>query len=164
MSNGREIRSYDYVNHPYARVRDALKQNAVAVFQSATNAAASRAESVAAELHVDISGFGVKAQISILVKGIEEKPAEDVSSPSTRLLLEWEASSLPRLFPLMRGELSLYPLTSTETQLDFWGIYEPPFGAVGKTMNAIVGHRIAEASVHRFVSDVAGYLRQALNG
>jgi hypothetical protein len=29
-------------------------------------------------------------------------------------------------------------------------------------MNAIIGHRIAEVSVHRFVSDVAGYLRQAL--
>jgi hypothetical protein len=29
-------------------------------------------------------------------------------------------------------------------------------------MNAIVGHRIAEVSVHGFVSDVAGYLRQAL--
>jgi hypothetical protein len=31
--------------------------------------------------------------------------------------------------------------------LDFSGIYEPPFGAVGKTMNAIIGHRIAEVSV-----------------
>jgi len=29
-------------------------------------------------------------------------------------------------------------------------------------MNAIIGHRIAEVSVHRFVSDVARYLRQAL--
>jgi hypothetical protein len=44
-----------------------------------------------------------------------------------------------------------YPLTATETQLDFWGIYEPPLGAVGKAMNAIIGHRIAEASVHRFI-------------
>ena len=26
MSKGREIRCYDYVNHPYERVRDALKQ------------------------------------------------------------------------------------------------------------------------------------------
>lgn len=163
MNTGREIRSYDYVNHSYDRVRDALKQNTAVVFQSATNAAASRAESVAAELHVDVSGFGVKADINILVKAIEEKPAENISGPNTTLRLEWEASNLPRLFPLMRGELSLYPLTSTETQLDFWGIYEPPFGAVGKTMNAIVGHRIAEASVHRFVSDVAGYLRHSLN-
>ena len=69
---------------------------------------------------------------------------------------------MPGLFPLMKGELSVYPLTSMETQLDFSGVYEPPFGAVGKTVNAIVGHRIAEVSVHRFVSDVAGYLRQAL--
>ena len=36
MASGREIRSYDYVNHPYDRVRDALKQNALAIFQSAT--------------------------------------------------------------------------------------------------------------------------------
>jgi hypothetical protein len=48
MEKGREIRSHDYVNHPYERVRDALKQNALAVFQSATKAAAARAQSVAA--------------------------------------------------------------------------------------------------------------------
>jgi hypothetical protein len=164
MSTGSQIRSYDYVNHPYNRVRDALKQNAVAVFQSATKAAASRAESVAAELHVDFAGIGVKADIAIHVKSVEEKPADDTSSGSTTLHLEWEATSLPHLFPLMNGDLSLYPLTSTETQLDFCGTYEPPFGAVGRTMNAMALHRIAEASVHRFVSDVAGYLRQGLAG
>jgi hypothetical protein len=164
MNSGREIRSYDYVNHPYDRVRDTLKQNAVAVFQSATKAAATRAESVAAELHADFAGLGVKAAIKIIVKGVEEKTADATSSASTRLLLEWEAATLPRLFPLMQGELAVYPLTSTETQLDFSGTYEPPLGAVGKTINAIVGHRIAEASVHSFVADVAGYLRQTLAG
>jgi len=161
MSTGREIRSYDYVNRPYERVRDALRQNALTVFQSATKAAASRAQSIAAELHVDFGGIGVKTDINISVKNIEEI-VDAISTPTTRLLLEWEAATVPRLFPLMKGELSLYPLTSTETQLDFSGFYEPPFGAVGRTMNAIVGHRIAEVSVHRFVSDVAGYLRQAL--
>ena len=161
MGTGREIRSYDYVNRPYERVRDALRQNALTVFQSATKAAASRAQSVAAELHVDFGGIGVKTDINISVKNIEEI-ADATSTPGTRLLLEWEAATMPGLFPLMKGELSVYPLTSTETQLDFSGVYEPPFGAVGKTMNAIVGHRIAEVSVHRFVSDVAGYLRQTL--
>jgi hypothetical protein len=162
MSTGREIRSYDYVNRPYERVRDALTQNALMVFQSATKAAASRAQSIAAELHVDFGGIGVKTDINISVKNIEEKIVDATSTPTTRLLLEWEAATVPGLFPLMKGELSVYPLTSTETQLDFSGFYEPPFGAVGRTMNAIVGHRIAEVSVHRFVSDVAGYLRQAL--
>jgi hypothetical protein len=164
MSTGRQIRSYDYVNHPYDRVRDALKQNALAVFQSATMAAASRAESVAAELNVDFGGIGVKADIKIHVKAIEEKLADDFSSASTTLHLEWEAASMPGLFPLMHGELSIYPLTTTETQLDFAGTYEPPLGAVGRTMNAVALHRVAEASVHRFVRDVAGYLRLTLAG
>jgi len=162
MGTGREIRSYDYVNRPYERVRDALRQNALTVFRSATKSAAARAQSIAAELHVDFGGIGVKTDINISVKDIEEKIVDATSTPTTRLLLEWEAATVPGLFPLMKGELSVYPLTSTETQLDFSGFYEPPFGAVGRTMNAIIGHRIAEVSVHRFVSDVAGYLRQAL--
>jgi hypothetical protein len=158
----REIRCYDYVNHPYERVRDALTRNALTVFQSATKTAASRAQSVAAELRVDFGGIGVKTDIKIVIRSVEERVPDPISNPTTTLLLEWEAATMPRLFPLMNGELSVYPLTSTETQLDFSGIYQPPFGAVGKTVNAMVGHRIAEASVHRFVSDVAGYLRQAL--
>lgn len=162
MSTGREIRSYDYINHPYDRVRDTLTKNAPAVFQSATKAAAHRAESVAAELHVEVGGVGLKAEVKIVVKGVEEKPAGSHSPASTKLLLEWEAANMPQLFPLMRGELSVYPLTTTETQLDFCGTYEPPFGAVGKTINAVALHGIAEASVHSFVGDVAGYLRHAL--
>ena len=162
MSKGPEIRCYDYVNHPYERVRDTLRQHALTVFQSATKAAAYRAQSVAAELHVDIGGIGVKTDIRISVKSVEENVLDAMSSPATRLLLEWEAATKPHLFPLMKGELSIYPLTATETQLDFWGLYEPPFGYVGKAVNAIVGHRIAEVSVHRFINDVAGYLRQAL--
>ena len=159
---GHKIRCYDYVNHPYERVCNALKQHALTVFQSATTSAASRAQSVAAELRVDFAGIGVKTDIKIVVKSVDERAGRSASTPTTRLTLEWEAARMPRLFPLMKGDLFVYPLTATETQLDFSGVYKAPFGAVGKTMNAIVGHRIAEASVHRFVSDVAGYLRQAI--
>jgi hypothetical protein len=159
---GREVRCYDYVNQPYARVRDALIQNAVTVFQSATKTAASRVQSVAAELHVDFAGIGVKTDIKIGVKNVGERVTKANSIPTTTLQLEWEAATMPQLFPLMKGQLSVYPLTASETQLDFHGVYKPPFGAVGKSMNTIVGHRIAEASVHRFIGDVAGYLRQAL--
>ena len=162
MSRGTEIRCYDYVNHPYERVRDALKPDALNVFQSATKVAASRAQSVAAELRVDIGAIGVKADIKISVKNIEDKVGEPLSGPATRLLLEWEAGTKPQLFPLMRAELSIYPLTATETQLDFYGRYKPPFGPLGKAINTVVGHRIAEVSVHRFVTDIAEYLRRSL--
>ena len=159
--NRREIRCYDYVNHPYERVRDALLHDAVAIFQSATKSAVSRAQSVATELRVDFGGIGIKADVKVCVENIEEK-IDFIPSPASRLLLEWEATTMPGLFPLMKAELCIYPLTPTETQLDFFGHYEPPFGMVGKAMNAIAGYRIAEVSVHRFLSDVAGYLRQTL--
>jgi hypothetical protein len=138
-----------------------LRQDALTVFRSATKAAASRAQSIAAELHLDSGGLGIKSDINISVKNVEEK-VDPLSSPVTRLLLEWEAATLPGLFPFMKAELSIYPLTASETQLDFSGVYEPPFGALGKALNAVVGYRIAEVSVHRFMNDVAGYLRQAL--
>src|SRR5580704_2289810 len=102
MSKGPEIRCYDYVNHPYERVRDTLREHALTVFQSATKAAAYRAQSVAAELHV---GIGVKSDIRISVKSVEENVLDAISSPATRLLLEWEAATKPHLFPLMKGEL-----------------------------------------------------------
>ena len=112
---GHKIRCYDYVNHPYERVRDALKKNAVMVFQSATKTAASRAQSVAAELRVDFAGIGVKTDIKIDVKSIEEKAARSASKSTTKLTLQWEAAKMPHLFPLMKCELLVYPLTATET-------------------------------------------------
>ena len=158
----REIRCFDYVNRPYAQVRDALSKDAPSLFRSATKAAASRAQSVASELHVDVAGIGVEADIHISVSKIEEKQSEAVSGPVTIVEIEWEAATMPRLFPLMKAEISIYPLTGSETQLDFHGVYEPPLGAFGKAVNALAGHRIAEVSVHRFLGDVAGYLRTSL--
>ena len=163
MSKGRQIRSFDYVNHPYERVREALTEDAHAVFQAATKAASDRAQDVASALRVNIAGLEVSSDILISIHRIEEKPGGAWAQPTTRLELEWEAARSPGLFPLMKAELSLYALTATETQLDFAGSYMPPLGPLGTTVNAIVGHRIAEASVHRFLADVARYLRAELS-
>jgi len=158
----KEIRCYDYVNQPYGRVRDVLCQDATAVFRTATKAAESRAQSVAAELRVDVGGITIGADINIAVKNIEEKSAGPASGGSTCLQLEWQAATMPGLFPLMKAQLFLYPLTATETQLDFAGVYEPPLGALGGLLDAAGGHRIAEASVHRFVNSIAEHLRRTV--
>jgi len=155
-----EIRSYDYVNHPYAAVRDALVKDPAAVLRAATNAAASRARAVAAALRVNIGPLDISAEIDVRVGEISEQTHDAPISPVTRIPLEWSAAQRAALFPIMNAELSVYPLTATETQLDFLGRYEPPLGIVGGALDAIVGHRIAEASVHRLVADVAIYLRE----
>lgn len=157
-----EIRSYDYVNHPYAKVRETLVADAAGICRAATRVAADRARSVAAELRVTVGGVDVAAEIVFTIGTIEDATGGPHGAPVTRIPISWEAARNPRFFPLMTAVLTIYPLTATETQLDFLGNYDPPLGVVGDAMNAIVGHRIAEASVHRFVTDVARYLREHL--
>lgn len=159
----RTIRVYDYVNHPYEEVRSALCSNASEVFRNATKVAALRAKSVASELHVNIAGIEIGTDISISVKATKDRPKQVMSPAKTYLELEWEASKMPHLFPFMKAELVFYPLTSTETQLDLQGNYQPPLGLLGRALDAVVGHRIAEASVHQFIKDVSVYLRTELS-
>jgi hypothetical protein len=154
------VRSFDYVNQPYERVREALSADPTGVFRDATRAAASRARSVAAALTVNIAGIDVSTEIAIKVARLEDVKRR--SGPTTLAVIEWKAARRPRLFPLMSAELTIYPLTATETQLDFAGRYRPPLGALGRAVDAVAGHRIAEASVHRFVANVAQHLREKL--
>lgn len=162
MSETREVRSFDYVNHPYDRVRAVLTEDPLETFRSATRAAAARVHSVASELRVSLAGVEVGAEIDISVLEIEEVERSPISGPATRLHLEWEAARNPRLFPLMTGVLAIYRLTATETQLDFSGQYEPPLGPLGRGLDAVALHRVAEASVHRFLQDVGQHLRETL--
>jgi len=164
MSEGHRVRSFDYVNHPYDQVREILTADAVAVFRDATRAATSRTRAVASALRVDIAGLEVAKEIAIRVRDVAESAGSAKSAPVTRLAIEWEAATAPGLFPLMKAELAVYPLTATETQLDFSGNYEPPGGWLGSAVDTVIGHKIAEASVHRFVSQVAAYLRERLAG
>jgi hypothetical protein len=157
-----EIRSFDYVNHPYARVREALAADPAAIFRAATRAAASRAESIAAELHVTVGGLDVGTAIRVSTGEITETREGPRGGPVTTIPVYWEAANHPGLFPLMSADLKVYPLTSTETQIDFLGKYEPPLGLLGGALDALVLHRIADASVDRFVGDVVRYLRAEL--
>lgn len=162
MNKNKTIRCYDYVNHPYEAVRDILSAEDTTVFHDATKAATSHAQDLTSELRVNIGGIEVSKDVSILMKKIEDRPKESGLSALARFQIEWRATNKPHLFPFMHAELSVYPLTAKETQLDFSGTYEPPLGVLGDAIDAVVGRRIAEASVHRFIQNVAAYLRATL--
>jgi hypothetical protein len=161
MQDRRLLRSYDYVNRPYPAVREALADDALGVFRRATTAAAARADSLSAELHARIGPIEVGADIEIKVVAVEEG-VSPFQTPATRLTLDWQARKHPGLFPVMRAVLSVYGLSATETQIELEGRYDPPLGLVGKAVDAALGHRVAEASVHRFVEQVASTLREDL--
>jgi hypothetical protein len=155
---------YQYVNRPYEQVSEALIQDAVGVFERATQSATSRAQHLVSSLKVAIAGFEVGKNVVIRVKNIDrnaDAPGH-VAQKATRLELEWQAETNQSLFPSMRAALMVYPLSATETQLDLRGAYIPPAGLLGSVADKLALHRIAEATVHRFLDEIASRLSTEL--
>jgi len=162
MSEPRKLRCYQYVNRSYDQVRALLHREPLELLQRATRSAAARAGELAANLHVTVGGIEVGVDVRPYVRRIRDEKGVAGLSPVTCLEIGWEASHAPGLFPSMHLELSAWALSSTETQLEIAGEYRPPLGIVGNAMDAAVGHRIAEASVHRFLDDVVEQMKRDL--
>jgi hypothetical protein len=73
----------------------------------------------------------------------------------TTIPMTWRAVGQSALFPRMSGDLVVSSLGRELTQLTLRGSYDPPFGAVGRAIDRIVMHRVAEASVKGFLDRLA---------
>lgn len=162
MRQPRKLRCYQYVERPYEAVRNLLRERPLEVLQRATTSAASRADALAAKLRVGVAGVEIGVDVKIHVTAIRDDEGVGGLSPVTHVMLTWEAAKAAALFPLMSAQLSAWPLSASETQIEIEGEYRPPLGAVGEAIDAAVGHRIAEASVHRFLEDFVQQIRQEL--
>jgi hypothetical protein len=164
MKDGHQLHCYDYVNRPYEDVRAAMLEDPLAVFHRATVTAAARAAELltTATLRVHVGDSLLSRDIEIRVVGVEEGTMH--RSPATKILVEWHALKNQKLFPTMTATLSLYPLSGTETQLDFEGRYQPPLGVVGDIFDGLAGHRLAEAAVLELVREIATWLRVSFEG
>lgn len=163
MSQPHELRAYEYVNRPYAAVRDALRADPGGIFGRATKGAAHRAGALAASLRASIGSIEVGTDVTIEVGAIEESSDGPLGHvPTTRVPLKWKAARAAALFPSMEAVLTIYALSKDETQLDLRGLYRPPLGALGAAVDTLALGRLADASVHRFVADVAARLSAEL--
>ena len=158
----RPIRCFEYVNAPYARVAELVRRDPAGLLARATHAAQTRAKSVAVGLSVDIGAIEVGTDIDVEIDEVQDEQPRGAMSRVTRVGLRWKAAKLAALFPTMEATLSVYPLSPTETQVDLDGHYEPPGGVLGAGADALIGHRVAEASVHRLVAELARCLRAEL--
>lgn len=162
MTTERTLRCYDYVNQPFPRVQEVLRKDAAGVFRRATTSAAEREHDIAVQLRVRLGALDVAADVRVEIGPVEETMSSPWGYQVSIFPLTWRSISAPSLFPQMNAKLYVYPLSARETQIEIDGTYEPPLGMLGDAIDAVVGHRIAEASVLHFVQDVAALLRAEL--
>lgn len=71
--------------------------------------------------------------------------------------LSWRAERVDALFPTFEGEVTSEP-TGTATRIAVFGSYRPVLSVVGEVGDALVGRRVAEATLRCFCLDVAAAL------
>jgi hypothetical protein len=154
MSKPHPLRCYQYVTRPYDRVREILRAHSLDILRAATASAAQRATTLTTTLRLEAGPLEVGVDVRAHVQGMRDETGVAGLPPITRIELSWEAARAPALFPSMRCTLSCWALSATETQLELDGEYRPPLGPIGSALDALVFHRVAEATVHRLLEDV----------
>ncbi len=69
--------------------------------------------------------------------------------------LVWRAAGMPHVFPVLTADLEVAQLDERLTQLTLRGRYDPPFGAVGRRLDRLLLHRVAEATIRSFMRRLA---------
>ena len=153
----RQLYFYEYVNRRASDIVAIVENRALEVFQSATNTALDKTEQFRSRLHVDFAGFEVGREVEIELGKPQDKGYAVV------IPITWHAKDQAGLFPAMTAELEVAALDNMLplSQISVIGRYRPPVGLLGAVGDAMLMHRVAEASVRNFVSDLAARLNKA---
>lgn len=156
----RALHCYAYVEAPWDQVSRLLAEDSRSVLQHATLDAADQAKQISRTLRLEVAGFEVAKDVRIEV-------GEFVPREATRSVvpLRWHADRGRMLFPELAADLEVASVSFDPplTQLTVSGSYEPPLGLLGAGVDRLMLHRLAEATIHRFIHEVADELRRLID-
>ena len=151
------VRYYIELALPVAKVEQVLVGAAAGWLAELAGVAQARGDGLLGEVGVGPLGTRLGRQVAIQL-------GEPVRFPSmTSLPLSWEPVGLEGLLPRLDADLELGSLGGDRTQLAISARYRPPLGVVGRALDRVLLHRVAEATLKDFIDRVgAAITEQAL--
>jgi hypothetical protein len=139
------VRYYVEMPLPAAQVEPALLTYPAEWLSSMAGAAQEHGDGLLTAVGVGPLGPRLSRRVTIQL-------GEPVRFPSmTSLLLTWEPVGLEGLLPCLDATIEVGPLGEDRTQLAISARYRPPLGVVGRAMDRVLLHRVAEATVKDFL-------------
>jgi hypothetical protein len=130
---------------PAAQVERALLASPAEWLSAMAGAAQERGDGLLTEVGVGPLGTRLRRRVQVEL-------GAPVRFPSmTSLPLTWEPAGLEGLLPRLDADIELGALGEDRTQLAVSARYRPPLGAVGRTVDRVLLHRVAEATVKDFL-------------
>ena len=108
------------------------------------------------ELQLRVGPRGNRAAVS-------KEVAIDLGTPRDSggqliISMSWKPVGLSALFPELDADLIFAPFPPDGCHLSVRGHYDPPLGKLGRGIDRLVLHRIAEASMRSFLASVSATL------
>lgn len=139
---------------PFATVEQALLSAPQDWVPGLARDAESRGELLLAEVGFGSDGHRAQKRVEIEIGAPYRFPSKTI------LPVTWRATGAAGLFPVFDADIEVAPLGARRTQLSISARYKPPLGAVGRAIDRVLMHRVAEATIKDFL-DRAG---EALQG
>ncbi len=145
---------YDFIHVPLpvAQVRHRLLVAVSGLWQQVAEAAYDEGEELLSRVGPFGPVPGLSKAVSVYVGKVRDR-GEGFVMP-----LRWSATGPTELFPVMEADLEIAPLGTYESQLRLSGSYEPPLGSVGRRLDRLLLHQLAEATVRAFLSELVAAL------
>ena len=101
-------------------------------------------------------GFGDRRRVD---RKVEVTFAEPIRlSSKTILPIRWSAAGASALFPTLDADIEVAPIGPHRTQVALNARYLPPLGALGRTIDRALLHRVAEATLKDFLDRLGSAL------
>jgi hypothetical protein len=142
------IRYYIELPLPVAKVEQALVGSPAGWLSAVAGEAQARGDGLLGDVGVGPLGTRLRRQVRIQL-------GQPVRFPSmTSLPLIWEPVGLEGVLPRLDANLELGSLGGDRTQLAISARYRPPLGVVGRAVDRVLLHRVAEATVKDFLDRI----------
>lgn len=146
------VYDFSHVQRPFADVRARVLANHGAWLSPLAADAVRTGEEL--RLRVGPRGDRAAASKEVAVElGNTREANGDVIVP-----MRWKPTGLAGLFPELEAELTVAPFPPDGTHLSLRGNYDPPLGVLGRGIDRLGMHRIAEASIRSFLNAVTAAL------
>jgi hypothetical protein len=141
---------YDFIRIPLpvAQVRHRLFVAVNALWQQVAEAAYDEGEELLSRVGPFGPVPGLSKAVTVHVGKVRDR-GEGFVMP-----LRWSATGPTELFPVMEADLEIAPLGADESQLRLSGSYDPPLGPVGRQLDRLLLHQLAEATVRALLSQL----------
>lgn len=149
------LQDFQVVDRPFGEVVERFTVDAEALLGGALDTARSEGE----RLRVRV---GPPTWPALVAKTVEIRSGPvRVHGGSMLLPFTWEASGGASLFPRLDADIGAAPLGADRTEVVLRGSYDPPGGALGRAVDQLLLHRVAQSTVRAFLTTVCEGLDSA---